>query len=209
MTSSTRIRARSFGSRPDRIKLLITLSEIEPTGWPLCVTGIWENFQRRISLTADSSGILASTYWTLRLWIWSTSAFFSCRFSSAWRAFMIRFTLSYDGFIWRFSIFTIVDWLTFARRAIAVWVRPRALRNRGISSKSGIIGPGKGFGYIFVLEFSSHWILLTVHRQRTERVRTVRRESARRARGRQKPYRDGRIQAANSPGDVRGTEHLC
>src|SRR5205809_759201 len=60
MTSSTRIRARSFGSRPDRIRLLITLSEIEPTGWPLCMTCIWENFQRRISFNADSSGIFGS-----------------------------------------------------------------------------------------------------------------------------------------------------
>src|SRR5207302_4785271 len=89
-------------------------------------------------------GIFASTYWTLRLWIWSTSAFFSCRFSSAWRAFMIRFTLSYDGFICRFSIFTIVDWLTFARRAIAVCVSPSAFRSRGISSRSGIIGLREG-----------------------------------------------------------------
>src|ERR1700704_709784 len=208
MTSSTRLRARSFGSRPDRIRLLITLSEIEPTGCPLCMTGIWENFQRRISSTAEERGIFASTDWTLRLWICSTSAFFTCFFSSACNAFMIRRTLSYDGFIWRFSIFTIVDWLTFARRAIAVCVRPRAFRSRGISSRSGIIGPGKGFGYIFVLEFSSQWDIIGARRERTWRTGPSG-ENPFRGQDGQKPYRYGRIHTANSPGDPRATEHLC
>src|SRR5947207_3022451 len=67
---------------------------------------------------------------------------------------MIRRTLSEDGFICRFSILTIVDWLTLARRAIAVCVSPSAFRRRGISSRSGIIGPPMGRGYIFLSEFS-------------------------------------------------------
>src|SRR3989454_5393050 len=144
MTSSTRIRARSFGSLPDRIRLLITLSEIEPTGWPLCMTGIWENFQWRISSTAVARGIFASTYWTFLVWICSTSAFFSCRLSSAWRDVITRRTTSYEGFIFFFSIFTIVDWLTFESRASAVCVSPRAFRRRGASSKSGSIWTGNG-----------------------------------------------------------------
>src|SRR3989454_11156791 len=41
-------------------------------------------------------------------------------------------------------MFTIVDWLTFASRASAVCVSPRAFRRRGTSSKSGIIRAGKG-----------------------------------------------------------------
>src|SRR3989454_6076981 len=160
MTSSTRIRARSFGSLPERIRLLITLSEIEPTGWPLCMTGIWENFQWRISSTAVASGIFASTYWTFLVWICSTSAFFSCRFSSPWREAMTRRTTSYDGFICFFSIFTIVDWLTFERRASDVCVRPRAFRKRGISSRSGIIGGGTGRGDIFLPEFFVQWYII-------------------------------------------------
>src|SRR5438128_3942608 len=57
---------------------------------------------------------------------------------------MTRRTTSYEGFICRFSIFTIVDWLTFERRARAVCVIPRAFRSRGTSSRSGIISGGKG-----------------------------------------------------------------
>src|SRR5437879_7393904 len=81
----TRIWARSLGALPDKIRSLITFSEIEPTGWALCLTGICENFQCRISAAALSSGSLASTYWTFRVWIWSTRARFSCRFNSVWR----------------------------------------------------------------------------------------------------------------------------
>src|SRR2546426_7599243 len=163
MTSSTRIRARSFGSLADRIRLLITLSEIEPTGWPLCMTGIWENFQWRISSTAVARGIFASTYWTFLVWICSTSAFFSCRLSSAWRDVITRRTTSYEGFICFFSIFTIVDWLTFESRASAVCVSPRAFRRRGTSSKSGIIAPGNGqAGHIPVGIFQAvayYWLI--------------------------------------------------
>src|SRR2546423_7156734 len=209
MTSSTRIRARSFGSRPDRMRLLITLSEIEPTGWPLCMTGIGANFQRLISFTAASSGIFASTYWPLRPWIWSTSAFFSCRFSSAWRAFMIRFTLSYDGFICRFSIFTIVDWLTFARRAIAVCVSPSALRSRGISSRSGIIGLREGLEvHIPVGIFDSIRYYPQV-RSREGLRRHVRHPfPPSREPGRQKPYMERDIHAPHPSEDFRGAEHL-
>src|SRR3989442_6785679 len=57
---------------------------------------------------------------------------------------MTRRTTSYEGFICRFSIFTIVDWLTFERRARAVCVSPRAFRSRGTSSRSGIISRGNG-----------------------------------------------------------------
>src|SRR5713101_6868017 len=57
---------------------------------------------------------------------------------------MTRRTTSYEGFICRFSIFTIVDWLTFERRARAVCVSPSAFRRRGTSSRSGIISGGNG-----------------------------------------------------------------
>src|SRR6266566_4840792 len=179
MTSSTRIRARSFGSRPDRIRLLITLSEIEPTGWPLCMTGIWENFQRRISFTADSSGILASTYWTLRLWIWSTSAFFSCRFSSAWRAFMIRFTLSYEGFICRFSIFTIIE----------------SREDPEVHIPVGIFGSIRYYP--------------NVHRREGGRWHVGHPFPPAREPGRQKPYMERGIHAAHPSEGFRGAEHLC
>src|SRR5207244_12872488 len=82
------------------------------------------------------------TYWTFLVCICSTSAFFSCRLSSAWRDVITRRTTSYEGFICFFSIFTIVDWLTFESRASAVCVSPRAFRRRGTSSKSGIIRTG-------------------------------------------------------------------
>src|SRR6266705_3612411 len=59
---------------------------------------------------------------------------------------MTRRTTSYEGFICLFSIFTIVDWLTFDRRASAVCVSPRAFRSRGTSSRSGIISGGNGPG---------------------------------------------------------------
>src|SRR2546422_79605 len=57
---------------------------------------------------------------------------------------MTRRTTSYEGFICRFSIFTMVDWLTFESRARAVCVSPRAFRSRGTSSRSGIIFAGNG-----------------------------------------------------------------
>src|SRR5712691_5017452 len=57
---------------------------------------------------------------------------------------MTRRTTSYEGFICRFSILTIVDWLTFERRARAVCVSPSAFRSRGTSSRSGIISGGNG-----------------------------------------------------------------
>src|SRR5881409_4030913 len=204
MTSSTRIRARSFGSFPDRIRLLITLSEIEPTGWPLCMTGIWENFQWRISSTAVASGIFASTYWTFRVWICSTSAFFSCRFSSAWRDAMTRRTTSYEGFICRFSIFTMVDWLTFESRARAVCVSPRAFRSRGTSSRSGIIFAGNGPGVhiptgIFKA-IAYYWLANRPwNRSRPYRLGATRR---------QKPYMHPRIHAAQPSGDFRGAKYL-
>src|SRR5436853_1839439 len=154
--------------------------------------------------------ILASTYWTLRLWIWSTSAFFSCRFSSAWRAFMIRFTLSYDGFICRFSIFTIVDWLTFARRAIAVCVSPRAFRSRGISSRSGIIGLREGREvHIPVGIFGSIRYYPNVRRREDGRWHVGHSFPPPREPGRQKPYMERGIHAAHPSEDFRGAEHLC
>src|SRR6266699_4991 len=141
MTSSTRIRARSFGSRPLRIRLLITLSEIEPTGWPLCMTGIWENFQCCISPTAVCRGSLASRYWTFRVWILSTSAFFSCFFSSAWREFMIRRTTSYEGFIFlpEFSSPSDITSTSNVREPVrAAWLGPPDRKG----ATKDIYGPG-------------------------------------------------------------------